>query len=153
MLHMLFLDHCTILFHIDLEQMKSNSLLKEGAIVIVDNVLCPGTRHSSVPFKDDFSRLLSNLILRSDGRERERASIQISISASSIKGCICDAWSSTVDELYVAAQLFDLFSNLDSVEIFTSKSNIHITYIHLYIYTSYIYTYIYISCLQIMYCV
>ena len=67
MLHMLFLDHCMIIFHIHLEQVKSNSLLKEGAIVIADNVLCPGTRHSSVPFKDDFSRLVWNLILRSDG--------------------------------------------------------------------------------------
>ena len=36
-------------------------------LVIADNVLCPGTRHSSVPFKDDFSRLLWNFILRSDG--------------------------------------------------------------------------------------
>ena len=36
-------------------------------LVIADNVLCSGTRHSSVPFKDDFRRLVWNLILRSDG--------------------------------------------------------------------------------------
>ena len=58
MLHMFFLDHCVIIFHIDLEHVKSKQLLKVGAIVIADNVLCPGTRHSSVRFKDDFSRLV-----------------------------------------------------------------------------------------------
>ena len=40
---MLFLDHRMTIYHIDLERVISKHLLKEGAIVIADNVLCPGT--------------------------------------------------------------------------------------------------------------
>jgi len=39
---MLFLDHRMTIFHIDLERVKAKHLLKESAIVIADNVLCPG---------------------------------------------------------------------------------------------------------------
>merc|ERR1712151_1447398 len=39
---MLFLDHRGTIYHLDLERATSKHLLKEGAIVIADNVLAPG---------------------------------------------------------------------------------------------------------------